>query len=81
MKRFIFLVLILFQTYSSPSMTNPKRNLQETKSNDIVILHLNDVHCGVQDTIGYDGLMLLKKQFLKKYNNVLVVDAGDHIQG
>ena len=81
MKRFIFLVLILFQTYSSPSMTNPKRNLEETKSNDIVILHLNDVHCGVQDTIGYDGLMLLKKQFLKKYNNVLVVDAGDHIQG
>ena len=81
MKGFIFLVLILFQTYSFPSMTNPKRNLEETKSNDIVILHLNDVHCGVQDTIGYDGLMLLKKQFLKKYNNVLVVDAGDHIQG
>ena len=61
-------------------MKNAKRNLQE-KSNDIVILHTNDVHCGVSETIGYDGLMLYKKQLLKKYNNVILVDAGDHIQG
>ena len=51
------------------------------RSDDIVIIHTNDVHCGVQDKIGYDGLMLYKKQLLKKYKNVLVVDAGDHIQG
>ena len=51
------------------------------KSDDIIILHTNDVHCGVQDTIGYDGLMLYKKQLLKKYNNVILVDSGDHIQG
>ena len=55
--------------------------MQTEKSNDIIILHTNDVHCGVQDTIGYDGLMLYKKQLLKKYNNVMLVDAGDHIQG
>ena len=55
--------------------------MQTKKSNDIIILHTNDVHCGVQDTIGYDGLMLYKKQLLKKYNNVMLVDAGDHIQG
>ena len=55
--------------------------MQTEKSNDIIILHTNDVHCGVNDTIGYDGLMLYKKQLLKKYNNVMLVDAGDHIQG
>ena len=33
------------------------------KSDDIIILHTNDVHSGVQDSIGYDGLMLFKKQF------------------
>ena len=33
------------------------------------------------DAIGYDGLMLLKKQLLKKYNYVITVDAGDHVQG
>ena len=43
--------------------TNGK--IDENKSNDIVILHTNDVHCGVTDTIGYDGLMLYKKQLKK----------------
>ena len=55
--------------------------MQTEKSDDIIILHTNDVHCGVQDTIGYDGLMLYKKQLLNKYKNVILVDAGDHIQG
>ena len=53
----------------------------KSKSDDIVILHTNDVHCGVQDSIGYDGLMLFKKQMQAKYNNVILVDAGDHVQG
>ena len=81
MKSSIFLILILFQINSMPNFEDTKRDLQETKSKDIVILHTNDVHCGVRDTIGYDGLMLYKKQLLKKYNNVILVDAGDHIQG
>ena len=33
---------------------------------DIKIIHTNDVHCGVQDSIGYDGLMLYKKQLLTR---------------
>ena len=81
MKALILFLLILMQTDSFP-LKNKKRDLaDENKSNDIVILHTNDVHCGVTDTIGYDGLMLYKKQLLKKYNNVILVDAGDHIQG
>ena len=51
------------------------------KSNDIIILHTNDVHSGVQDSIGYDGLMLYKKQLMRKYKNVILVDIGDHVQG
>ena len=80
MKALIFSAIILSQIYSSPYMKNNQRNLED-KSNDIVILHTNDVHCGVWETVGYDGLMLYKKQLLKKYNNVILVDAGDHIQG
>ena len=81
MKEIFFFLLILSQIYSSSYIKNAKRELQEKNSDDIVILHTNDVHCGVNDSIGYDGLMLLKKQYLRKYNNVIVVDAGDHIQG
>jgi len=81
MKRLYFLILILIEISSSPNLKTPKRNLDELNTEDIVILHTNDVHCGVQDTIGYDGLMLYKKQLQKKYQNVITVDAGDHIQG
>ena len=54
---------------------------EEYLSDDIVILHTNDVHCGLIDSIGYDGLMLYKKELQKQYKYVLTVDAGDHIQG
>ena len=69
MKKLIFVLFILFQIICSPAKEKAKRTLQSEKSNDIIILHTNDVHCGVQDTIGYDGLMLYKKQLLEKYNN------------
>ena len=81
MKPLFYFLLIISQIYSSSFIKHNRRILQDTKSNDIVILHTNDVHCGVTDTIGYDGLMLYKKQLEKKYNNVILVDAGDHIQG
>ncbi len=32
------------------------------KDDDIVILYTNDVHCGVGDYIGYDGLALYKRE-------------------
>ena len=75
----IFFIFFLKSCFASQEKT--KRDLQNNKSNDIIILHTNDVHCGVQDSIGYDGLMLYKRQLLQKYNNVILVDAGDHIQG
>ncbi|MBQ6285913.1 MAG: bifunctional metallophosphatase/5'-nucleotidase [Bacilli bacterium] len=59
---------------------NKQRNLDDL-SDDIVILHLNDVHCGINDTIGYDGFVLYREELKKKYKNILTVDIGDHIQG
>ena len=51
------------------------------KSDDIVILYTNDVHCGIDVNIGYDGLSLYKREMQEQYENVLLVDAGDAIQG
>ena len=51
------------------------------RSDDIVILYTNDVHCGIDTNIGYDGLALYKREMQEKYKNVLLVDAGDAIQG
>lgn len=48
---------------------------------DIVVLYTNDVHCGVEDHIGYSGLSLYKKQMEEETPYVYLVDAGDAIQG
>ena len=56
------------------------RKLEQTKD-DIAIIHINDVHCGINDTIGYDGFVLYRDELKKKYKHVLTVDIGDHVQG
>ena len=50
-------------------------------SSDIVILHTNDVHCGVDAHIGYAGLAAYKHEMDAEGNDVFLVDAGDEIQG
>ena len=83
----IYFILFILITYSFQVNLNNFKNKdilelkEEEKSDDIIILHTNDVHCAVNDNIGYDGLMLYKKELQRKYKNVLTVDAGDHIQG
>ncbi len=49
----------------------------------LVILHTNDVHAGIDDHIGYAGLAAYKKKMEAQYGpeNVILVDAGDAIQG
>ena len=47
----------------------------------VVILHTNDAHTNYQNNIGYDGLSLYKKELESQYDSVLLVDAGDTIQG
>lgn len=48
---------------------------------DIIVLYTNDVHCGVDDNIGYAGLALYKKQMQQQTPYVTLVDTGDAIQG
>ena len=48
---------------------------------DTIILFTNDVHCGIRDGWGYAGLADLKKTLEAEGNEVLLVDAGDHVQG
>jgi len=48
---------------------------------DIVILHTNDIHCGVNDNLGFATVAQIKKDMLQKTPYVALVDAGDAIQG
>ena len=51
------------------------------KSDDVVVLYTNDVHCAVDDNIGYAGLAAYKKEMQAAYNYVALVDCGDSVQG
>lgn len=51
------------------------------QNQDIVVLYTNDVHCGVDETIGYAGVAALRQDYIDAGNEVLLVDCGDAIQG
>ena len=54
---------------------------EQLNSEDIVILYTNDVHTYIDGALSYDIISGIKKELSKQYENVLLVDAGDHIQG
>ena len=48
---------------------------------DIIILHTNDIHCGITDNLCIDKVSQYKKDLKKQGYPVALVDAGDAIQG
>lgn len=54
---------------------------QEGETPDICILYTNDVHCGIDDYIGYAGLAAYKHEMEAVYDYVTLVDCGDAVQG
>lgn len=49
--------------------------------NGIVILYSTDVHCGVDQSMGYAGIASYKEKMINEGNYCTLVDAGDFIQG
>ncbi len=48
---------------------------------DVVILYTNDVHTYIDGPLSYDVIAGLKASLEETYGNVLLVDAGDAVQG
>ena len=71
----------------------PALAAEESENGKIVILHTNDVHCGIDPVtdeetgavtnVGYAGVAAYKAEMEEQYGaeNVTLVDAGDAIQG
>ena len=51
------------------------------KSSDINILYTNDVHTYIDGDISYDTVAAMKDAYEAAGEDVLLVDAGDHVQG
>ncbi len=74
------------------TMAAPALAAEESEGGKIVILHTNDVHCGIDQAkneegevtnMGYAGVAAYKTAMETEYGagNVTLVDAGDAIQG
>lgn len=77
-KRFLSMWLALLMALS---LTTGMSFASLAADQDIVVLYTNDVHCGIDDNIGYAGLALYKKEMQAQTPYVTLIDAGDAIQG
>ena len=51
-------------------------------ADDIAVLYTNDIHTYIDgEPFGYSELAAIKAQLEAQYKDVILVDAGDHIQG
>ena len=76
---------------SSASAETPVSSTEQTETKtetvtvpatpDIVVLYVNDVHCGIDDNLGYQDLVTVKNAYERMGHKVLIVDNGDAIQG
>ena len=74
MKKFICLLTVLVFLLTGCSI-KPER------SKDIVVLFTGDVHCAVEENIGYASLKAYKDKLIEEGKEVILIDTGDAIQG
>ncbi len=78
-KRFLSYVLtaaLILGIWSSQTVA-----LQAKEEGSVAILYTNDVHTYIDNPLSYDVIASLKDQLEDSYESVILVDAGDHIQG
>ena len=61
--------------------SGPESTPAPVVAEDVVVLYTNDIHTYIDKEISYDVIAGVKAELQKTYKNVLLVDAGDHIQG
>jgi len=65
----------------APVTEAPATEAPAEPAKDIAILYTNDVHTYIDSVLGYDVIAGVKAELLAQGYEVLLVDAGDHIQG
>lgn len=78
MKRLLAILLALMLVFTGFTAAEAA---EPGESKGIVVLYTNDVHCGVDDNIGYAGVAAYKNAYEKAGYEVVLVDSGDAVQG
>ena len=76
-----FLAMLLAMVMVIGLMAPLASAAEEDHSEDIAILYTNDVHTYIDKDLSYDSIAALKTYLEGLYKDVILVDAGDHIQG
>lgn len=53
----------------------------EAEHTPVVVLYENDVHCGIEENVGYAGVAAYRKAYENLGYDTLLVDNGDAVQG
>lgn len=77
MKKLLSMLLAVVMLLAVPSMT---ADAADTKDS-VAILYTNDVHTYIDGPLSYDVIAAIKEELEPLYKDVLLVDAGDHVQG
>ena len=81
MKKRISLLLAVIVCLTLIGCNTPQTTTQNAVTEDLVILYTNDIHSYIDNPLSYDVIAALKTELEAEYGNVLLVDAGDAIQG
>ena len=81
MKTLLALLLAVVMVLSLAACGKKAASDPPADPEEVVILYTNDIHTYIDKNISYDVLAGLKAELQKTYKNVLLVDAGDHVQG
>lgn len=68
---------------AAAALAVPAMAAEPAETGEIVILHTNDVHCGIEDGLTYAGVSAYARELEAQYGagRVTLVDAGDAVQG
>lgn len=82
-------IVFVFSACGAPTETPAAPTAEPTAAAEVtaapgsnaVILYTNDIHCGVEDNIGFKGLADIKSAVEATGKEVILVDNGDAVQG
>ena len=75
------LALFLLLALLLPTLISCRGNNAESSKSGIAILYTADIHSYIDGPLSYDVIAALKQSLAEEYARVLLVDAGDHLQG
>lgn len=81
MNRILKLTVILFLALSAACTKRSEAASGNEPIEPVYIFYTSDVHCGVDDNLGFAKLKALINDTRAEHENTVLVDLGDYIQG